>query len=147
MYKPEYEWIQAPRTWFNSVVFNSLRLHELQHTRPPCPSPTPRVYPNSCPLSQWCHLTISSSVSPSPPAFNISQHQGLFKWVSSVHQVGKILEFQIQHQFFKPVYCLACGNPIRSGQLWSRRGFSPELGTLILKFQSTETNKINFCCW
>ena len=38
--------------------------HELQHTRPPCPSPTPRVYPNSCPLSWWCHPTISSPVVP-----------------------------------------------------------------------------------
>ena len=38
--------------------------HELQHARPPCPPPTPRVYPNSCPLSQWCHPTISSSVIP-----------------------------------------------------------------------------------
>ena len=38
-----------------SVVSDSLRPHGLQHTRPPCPSPTPRVYPNSCPLSQWCH--------------------------------------------------------------------------------------------
>ena len=47
-----------------SVVSDSLRPHELQHTRPPCPSPTPRVYPNSCPLSQWCHPTISSSVIP-----------------------------------------------------------------------------------
>ena len=43
-----------------SVVSNSLRPHELQHPRPPCPSPTPRVYPNSCPLSWWCHPTISS---------------------------------------------------------------------------------------
>ena len=43
---------------------NSLRSHELQHTRPPCPSPTPGVYPNPCPLSQWCHPTISSSVIP-----------------------------------------------------------------------------------
>ena len=43
---------------------DSLWPHELQHTRPPCPSPTPGVYPNSCPLSQWCHLTISSSVIP-----------------------------------------------------------------------------------
>ena len=43
---------------------NSLRPHELQHARPPCPSPTPRVHPNSCPLSQWCHPTISSSVVP-----------------------------------------------------------------------------------
>ena len=39
-------------------------LHGLQHTRPPCPSPTPRVYSNSCPLSRWCHPTISSSVIP-----------------------------------------------------------------------------------
>ena len=43
---------------------DSLWPHELQHTRPPCPSPTPRVYPNSCPSSWWCHPTISSSVIP-----------------------------------------------------------------------------------
>ena len=43
---------------------NSLRPHEPQHARPPCPSPTPKVHPNPCPLSQWCHLTISSSVVP-----------------------------------------------------------------------------------
>ena len=47
-----------------SVVFNSLQLHGLQHSRPPCPSATPGIYPNSCPLSQWCHPTISSSVTP-----------------------------------------------------------------------------------
>ena len=46
---------------FSSVQFSrSLRPHGLQHTRPPCPSPTPGVYSNSCPLSQWCHPTISS---------------------------------------------------------------------------------------
>ena len=43
---------------------NSLRLHGLQHARPPCPSLTPGVYSNSCPLSRWCHPTISSSVIP-----------------------------------------------------------------------------------
>ena len=48
-----------------SVVSDSLRPHGLQHTRPPCPSPTPRVHPNPCPLSRWCHPTISSSVVPS----------------------------------------------------------------------------------
>ena len=48
----------------HSVVSDSLRPHGLQHTRPPCPSPTPGVYSNSCPLSQWCHPTISSSVIP-----------------------------------------------------------------------------------
>ena len=47
-----------------SVVSNSLWPHGLQHARPPCPSPTPRVYPNSCPLSQWCHPIISPSVVP-----------------------------------------------------------------------------------
>ena len=47
-----------------SVMSDSLQLHESQHTRPPCPSPTPRVRPNPCPLIQWCHPTISSSVIP-----------------------------------------------------------------------------------
>ena len=47
-----------------SVMSDSLRPHRLQHARPPCPSPTPGVYSNSCPLSQWCHSTISSSVIP-----------------------------------------------------------------------------------
>ena len=47
---------------FHSVMSNSLRPHGLQHTRPPCPSPTPRASYNSCPSSQWCHPTISSSV-------------------------------------------------------------------------------------
>ena len=48
----------------SSVVSDSLRPHRLQHARPPCPSPNPGEYPNSCPLSQWCHPTISSSVIP-----------------------------------------------------------------------------------
>ena len=48
----------------HSVVSNSLRRHGLQHTRLPCPSPTPGIYSNSCPLSQWCHPTISSPVCP-----------------------------------------------------------------------------------
>ena len=51
-----------------------------------------------CLSSQWCHPIISSSVIPSPPAFNLSQHQGLFQWVSSAYQVAKVLEFQLQHQ-------------------------------------------------
>ena len=51
---------------FSSVAQSYLTLqpHGLQHARPPCPSPTPRIYPNSCPLSRWCHPTISSSVIP-----------------------------------------------------------------------------------
>ena len=50
--------------WSRSVVSDSLQPHGPQHTRPPCPSPTPKVYSNSCPLSRWCHPTISSSVIP-----------------------------------------------------------------------------------
>ena len=48
----------------HSLVSDSLWPHELQHARPPCPSPTSKVYPNPFPLSQWCHPTISSSVIP-----------------------------------------------------------------------------------
>ena len=68
------------------VLSDSLQPHESQHTRPPCPSPTPRAYTNSCPSSQWCHPAISSSVVPfsscpqSLPAsesFPVSQ---LFTW-------------------------------------------------------------------
>ena len=47
-----------------SVISDSLRPYGLQHARPPCPSPTPGVYSESCPLSRWCHPTISSSVVP-----------------------------------------------------------------------------------
>ena len=47
-----------------SVMSDSLQPQGLQHTRPPCPSPTPGVYSNSCPLSWWCHPTILSSVVP-----------------------------------------------------------------------------------
>ena len=61
------------------------RPHELQHTRPPWPSPTAGVYSNSRPSSRWCHPAISSSVIPSPSAPNPSQHQSfpisqLFAW-------------------------------------------------------------------
>ena len=62
-----------------SVVSNSLRPHGLLHTRLSCPSLSPGVCSNSCPLSRSHPVsTVSSSVPPSPPALNISQHQGLF---------------------------------------------------------------------
>ena len=78
-----------------SLVSDSLRPHEPQHARPPCPSSAPGIYPNLCPLSQWCHPTITPLLSPSPPTLNLFQHQGLFKWVSFSHQVAKVLEFQL----------------------------------------------------
>ena len=69
-----------------SVVFNSLWPHELQHARPPSPSPTPGVHSNSCPSSQWCHPVISSSVTPfsscpqSVPASESFPMSQLFAW-------------------------------------------------------------------
>ena len=94
----------APVQFSLSVVSESLQPHGLQYTRPPCPSPSPRVYSNLCPLSQRCHPTISFSLPPSPLTFNLCQHQDLFKWVSSSHQRAKILEFQLQHQSFQCIF-------------------------------------------
>ena len=73
--QPSTYWVQ-----FSSVAQScpTLRPRELQHARPPCPSPTPGVHSDSCPWSQWCHPGISSLSSPSPPAPNPSQHQSLF---------------------------------------------------------------------
>ena len=146
---------------FSSVAQSCPTLwpHELQYTRPPGPSPTPRVYSNSSPLNlgeahplmkinfafhcccsvaqscltlcdpidcstpclpvhyqfleftqthvRWVGYAIQPShplSSPSLPTFNLSQHQGLFKWVSSSHQVAKVLEFQLQHQSFQWIF-------------------------------------------
>ena len=181
-----------------SVVSNSLRPHESQHTRPPCPSPTPGVHSDSRPLSQWYHPAISSSVipfssclqslpasesfpmsqlftwggqstpsfpilyhlpefaqtlvnwvsdaiqpshsllSPSPPAFNLSKHQGLFQWVCSSHQVAKELELWLQHQSFQLLLLFPLG---LTGliPLWSKglsRVFS---NTTVWKYQFFST--------
>ena len=134
-----------------SVLSDSLRPHELQHSRPPCPSPTPGVHSDSrftiqqsesaidcCSVAKSCptlcspmdcstpgfpilhclpefaqvhiHWVInaiqpSQPLSPpSPPAFNLSQPQGLFQWVGSSHQVAKVLELQLQHQSFQWIF-------------------------------------------
>ena len=76
--------------------------HGLQHARLPCPSPTPRACSNSCPLSRYAIQPPHPLSSPSPPAFDLSQHQGLFKWVSSSQQVAKLLE--LQHQSFQWIF-------------------------------------------
>ena len=57
---------------------DSLWPHRLLHARPPCPSPTPRAYPNSCPLSRWCHPTISSSVIPFSSCLQLFPASGSF---------------------------------------------------------------------
>ena len=78
-----------------SVMSNSLQTHGLQHTGLPCPSSTPRAWSNSCPSTGDTIKPSHSLSSPSSPAFNLSQNQGLFKWVSSWQQVDKVLSFTI----------------------------------------------------
>ena len=78
---------------------DSLRPHELQHDRPPCPSPTPRVHPNSCPSSRWCHPAISSSVVPfssgpqSLPASQSFPMSQLFAWGGQSIGVSALASF------------------------------------------------------
>ena len=86
------------------IVSDCLQPQELQHARLLCPSLSPWVSSNSCPLSWWCHPNISSSAFPFSFALNFSQHQGLFQWVGSSHQVAKVLELQLQHLYFQWIF-------------------------------------------
>ena len=72
------------------VMSDSLRPHRLQHTRPPCPSPSLEVCPSSRPLYRWCHPAVSSFDALSPSALNLSQHRRLFQWLSCLHLMTKI---------------------------------------------------------
>ena len=84
-----------------TAVSDSLRPHEPQHTRPPCPSPTPGVYPNSCPFSWWCHLTVSSSVVPfslCPQSFPAS---GSFQMSQFFSSGGPSIGVSTSHQSFQ----------------------------------------------
>ena len=83
----------------HSVMSDSLRPHESQHARTPCPSPTPGVHSDSCPLSQWCHLGISSSVVPfsscpqSLPASESFPMSQLFTWCGQSIGVSALASF------------------------------------------------------
>ena len=92
--------VNFPSVQFShSVLSDSLRPHELQHTRPPCPSPTPGVHSNSRPLSQWCHPAISSSVFPfsscpqSLPASKSFPMSQLFTWGGQSTGVSALASF------------------------------------------------------
>ena len=96
--KSPYRWHFGVCSWIQSVHFScsvvsdSLRPHGLQHAGPPCPSPTPRVYSNSCPSSRWCHPTVSSSVVPFSSrlvlvVFNSCHPLGCSPPCSSVHAI------------------------------------------------------------
>ena len=86
------------RYQFSSVPKSCLTL-----CNPMGPLPTPGACSSSCSSSWWCHPSHPLS-SPSPPAFNLSQKQGLLQSVSSLHQVAKVLEFQLQHQSFQWIF-------------------------------------------
>ena len=88
----------------HSVVSDSLQPHGLQHARLPCSSPTPRAYSNSCRLIGDTIQPSHPLLSPSPPAPNPCQHKSLSQGVNSLHEVAKVLEFQLQHHSFQ-------GNP------------------------------------
>ena len=96
-------WKLSSVQFSHSVVSDSLRPHGLQHARPPCPSPTPGA---SQTLVHWVGDAIQPSypLSSPSPAFSPSQHQGLFQWDCSLHQVAKVLEFQLQHQSFQWIF-------------------------------------------
>ena len=74
-----------------SVMSDSLRPHESQHARPPCPSPTPGVHPNPCPLSRWCHPTISSSVIPFSSCLQSFPTSGSFQMSQLFASGGQII--------------------------------------------------------
>ena len=85
----------------HSVMSNSLQPRGLQHARSPCPSSTPGVYSSSCPLSWWCHLTISFSVVPFSSCLQSFPASGSFQMSQFLASVAEVLEFQLQHQSFQ----------------------------------------------
>ena len=95
---------QGEERWFSvqfsrSIISHSSQPRESQHARPPCPSPTPGVYSNH--VHQGGDAIQPSHPLSSSPALNPSQHHGLFQWVNSLHEVARVLEFQLQHQSFQ----------------------------------------------
>ena len=106
-WKPE---LSSPSVQFSCSVMTwaTLRPHESQHARPPCPSPTPRVHSNSGPLNRWCHPAISSSVIPFSSCLQSSPTSGSFPrsqlFISGIQSVGasasaSILPMNIQGWF------------------------------------------------
>ena len=116
-----------------SVVSDSLQPHELQHTRPPCPSQTPGVRSDSRPLSRWCHPTISSSVVPFSSCRHPSQHQSLFQWVNSLHEVAQVGVFNLNlffviSRFHLIVYRQVVDYFFFNSRMWVRTLLSVSLG-------------------
>ena len=100
---PEFQWASSVQ-FSCSVVSDSLQPHGLQHPGFPVHHQLPELTQTHV---HWVGDAIQPShplSSPSTPAFNLSQNQGLFQWVSSSHQVANVLEFQLQHQSFQWIF-------------------------------------------
>ena len=118
----EENWVWSSVQFSRSVGSSSLRPHELQHTRPPCPSPTPGVHPNPCASSWWCHPTISSSVvhvSSCPQSFPAS---GSFQMSQLIASGDKSIG----------VSALKSGLPVNT-QDWSLSGWRSRLDLLAVQ--------------
>ena len=89
-----------------SVMSDSLWPHGLQHTRPPCPSPTPGIYSNSCPLSRWCHPTISSSVIPFSSRLQYFPASGSFQMSQLFASGGQSIGVSASAYKTKYFFCL-----------------------------------------
>ena len=105
------------------AVSDSLQPCGLQLARLPCPLPSPWVCSNSCPLSQWCHQPSHPLLPTSPLALNLSQHQGLFQLVDSLHQVPKVLKIQFFQWTFRItseyIVISHCGCNLHFSDQWS----------------------------
>ena len=99
------------------VVSDSLRPHGSQHTRPPCPSPTPGVYPNSCPLNRWCHAAILSFVLPFSSCSQSLPVQGTRKNLLQHHSSKVSI---LLHSAF---FIVELGNPEIDPHIWIILGF------------------------
>ena len=125
----------------HSVMSDSVWPHGLQHAGVSCPSPTPEVYLNSF---HWVRYTMQPShplSSPSPSAFNLSQNQGLVQWVSSSHQVAKVLEFHCQHQSFQWILRT---DFLWDGLVWSCSPRNSGESSPIPQFKSINSSVLSF---
>ena len=86
-----------------SVLSDSLRPHEPQQARPSCPSPTPRVYPNLCPLTRWCHPTTSSSVIAFSSCWQSFPASGSFQMSQLFTSGGHSIGVSLQQQYFQRI--------------------------------------------
>ena len=141
------KWSIASVQFSRSVLSDSLQPHELQHARPPCPSPTPRVYSNSFPLSRWCHPAISSSVVPfsscpqSLPASGSFPMSQLFAWDGQTIAVSALASvLPVNTQGWSPLNGLV-GSPCnpRDSQESSPTTQFKSINSLVLSFLHSPT--------